>query len=202
MALSPAHETNTGTGDMVVDEDGDVILEANMPKNDKRFRVSSKILSLASPVLRKMFHSGFKEAMELRDVPSQSVIDLPDDDADALLVICNALHHLIAAVPEMLPIETLVKMSMLSDKYDKGASLRGWSSTWVKKSMESTSDLTTLEELLYAAYSLDAAESFFEVSRKMICDQKGPFRTATRRADSSVKVQCPDIGRSSKSLRP
>lgn len=151
MAVSPAHETNNGTVDMVtIDEDGDVILEASMKENKRRFRVSSKVFSLASPVLRKMFHSAFKEATELRDAAFPGCIELSDDDAEALFIVCNALHYRMDTVPEILPAETLVKVSILSDKCDIRASLRGWSSTLIKKSMQSACNQANLEDLLCA----------------------------------------------------
>jgi hypothetical protein len=187
MALSPNSETSNVTVDMVeVDEDGDVVLETNQPENKRRFRVSSKVLSLASPVLRKMFHSQFKEAMEIRKAPSPVCIELSDDDGEALFLVCGALHYRTNTMPEVLPIDTLVKVSILSDKYDMSAGLSGWSSTWVKKSMRSACNQGDFEDLLCAAYSLDAAEIFFEVSWKAICDQQGSFRTTVPKLDSPV----------------
>lgn len=46
----------------VMDPDGDLIIKCS----DVRFLVSSKALSLASPVLRAMFTPGFKEGLALR----------------------------------------------------------------------------------------------------------------------------------------
>ena len=82
---------------------------------------------------------------------------------EALFIVYNALHYRIDTVPEILPTETLVKVSILSDKYDMSASLRGWSSTSDKKSMQSACNQASLEVLLCAAYSLNAAKSFFKV---------------------------------------
>lgn len=187
MALSPIHETsNVKVGMVEIDEDGDVILGTNLPADKRRFRVSSKVLSLASPVLRKMFHSQFKEALLLREAASPVEIELSDDDGEALLVVCSTLHYRTDTMLEALPIETLVKVSILSDKYDMSAGLHGWSSTWIKESVQSACNRTDFEDLLCAAYSLDAAEVFFEISWKVIRDQQGSFRRTAPKIVSSL----------------
>lgn len=51
---------------VVIDDDGDIDLVVGVDAEQRRLRVSSKVLSLASKVFRVMFSEGFKEGNDLR----------------------------------------------------------------------------------------------------------------------------------------
>ena len=47
-----------------IDDDGDIDLECSFPGGAKPLRVSSRVLSMASPVFKRMFVSRFRESMD------------------------------------------------------------------------------------------------------------------------------------------
>ena len=76
------------------DSDGDVVLRYSKPECDASmsFRVSSKVLRLASPVFVRMLSPTFKEGRALLH-EDRVVIELKDDDPSLMELILNILHH-------------------------------------------------------------------------------------------------------------
>ncbi|KAB5576349.1 hypothetical protein GE09DRAFT_1095428, partial [Coniochaeta sp. 2T2.1] len=57
--------------------------------------ISSKVLSVASPVFKAMFYGRFREGIELAESRVASVVyaqELPEDSADAMINLCFLLH--------------------------------------------------------------------------------------------------------------
>ncbi|KAF7869635.1 hypothetical protein EAF04_004419 [Stromatinia cepivora] len=78
--------------------------------------VSSKHMSLASPVFKAMLTGGFQEAVELRE-KGRTEIGLPDDDADVMIILANVIHGRFKLVPKTLYLGSLTRMAILVDKY-------------------------------------------------------------------------------------
>lgn len=89
-------------------------LEAREP------RVSSEVLSLASPVFRVMIGGKFKEGVELAEKTASSEtygLSLPEDDAEATTLICKILHFNIEGIPKKPNTLYLERLAYLCDKY-------------------------------------------------------------------------------------
>jgi len=86
-----------------IDPNGDTILEVSCPNGKTCLHVSSKVLTLASPVFAKMFNSRFKEGLGNCSTSGKLPIPLPDDNAEAFIVLCNAIHYRTDEVPRTLP---------------------------------------------------------------------------------------------------
>ncbi|KAM0720916.1 hypothetical protein Q7P37_003201 [Cladosporium fusiforme] len=71
------------------EDDGDVILI--LPA--ARLRVSSVILSSASPVFKAMLGPRFSEGQRPRSVQDPKEIALPDDDTTTMADLCRLIHH-------------------------------------------------------------------------------------------------------------
>ncbi len=70
---------------IIVDPDHDTVLRLN----GYDLLVSSKVLSLASPVFEAMFKPHFKEGVELHSQLGESlIIPLPEDDLEATTLFC------------------------------------------------------------------------------------------------------------------
>lgn len=80
-------------------------------------RVSSRHLTLASPVFHAMLHRKFSESNTL-SLTGSVEIPMPDDDPDAFLILLNILHGRIRKVPLAVDLETLTQIATLVDKYD------------------------------------------------------------------------------------
>lgn len=106
---------------------GDVNLEVSCTNGKVQLLVSSKVLTLASPVFAAMLNSKFKAGLSndnggLEKTP----IYLPDEDMDAFTVVCNIIHYRVDEVPEDLPLSCLKNVAIICDKYDMTRSLMGW----------------------------------------------------------------------------
>ncbi|KAB5518129.1 hypothetical protein GE09DRAFT_1230544 [Coniochaeta sp. 2T2.1] len=118
-------------GAKALDPEGDAVIVLDNHKTgfQEKYLVSSKILSLASPVFTKMFSQKFSEGAKVRngEVPS---IDLEEDDAEMMGIILNILHYRLEDIPRDIETLPLAILAMLSDKYDCKRALGGWIETW------------------------------------------------------------------------
>lgn len=127
-------------GDLILDV-GEVVYEhrvnatgqtSPVTQAARTFRVCSKRLRRASPVFKRMLYGGFAEAQPPED-DKQWLVELPDDDPDALAVFCHVMHGSFEKVPsstEVIDLELLYQITILSDKYDLLHLLRPWAWQW------------------------------------------------------------------------
>ena len=129
--------------------------------------VSSKVLSLASPVFAALLGPKFLEGNDIRRGVCP-VIELHDDDPAAITLICNTLHYRYDSVPTHLEAEQLGQIAILCDKYDCSKSFQPWSEKWL-----SSSDgvrFSDLGHLLLATYKLNDPDHFASFSAELIRD--------------------------------
>lgn len=82
-----------------------------------RFRVSSKHLTLVSPVFKAMLQGDrFKEGNELART-GRVEVPLFDDNIDALRIILDILHHRYNLVPPRIDSQILMDIAAVVDKY-------------------------------------------------------------------------------------
>lgn len=113
----------------VLDPNGDVILELHDDfETVTSIKVSSSVLSIATPVFRALFSGQFKEAKDLQDSKKAGEIlrlELPDDDPAGMLLLCRMLHckgrseDFSKATPWQ-----LMEASIVCDKYDCGEAVQ------------------------------------------------------------------------------
>jgi len=169
-------DKTTGT-QVDVDPRGDVFLEMGGPNGMTRLRVSSKVLSLASTVFDTMFTSSFLESLQHRGSDGQSYIPLPEDDKDAMLTICEALHYRSPELMDGLGIDCVVQIGALVDKYDLARAVRPWGALWLRARAREA-PVKDLGELLSTAYQLEDEEAFSEISFRMICHRQEGFESS------------------------
>jgi hypothetical protein len=161
----------------IMDPDGDVVINCS----GVCFLVSSKAVSLASPVFRAMFTSKFKEGVALR-APSSSDgranIELPSDNADAFRVFAYYAHHNVEALPSTISPDILLALAIFLDKYACAALLMHTCEAWSEQCLKGASE-KGLWQLLQAAYVLGWESRFVQVSRSLIQKRKGQFHDWT-----------------------
>ncbi|OIW27011.1 hypothetical protein CONLIGDRAFT_672449 [Coniochaeta ligniaria NRRL 30616] len=145
-----------------LDSEGDVVLAIEKPDSEtqEKFLVSSRVLSLASPVFRRMFSPSFTEGRQVRngDVPC---ISLEEDDAEAMRTILRLLHFRRDNMPFELGPQALAKIALHCDKYDVIASLEAWVQIWLDNSKFRNFATYRPEEIglaLLGGYMLDRSE--------------------------------------------
>lgn len=145
---------------------GDVIVEIG----EERVRVSSKVMSLASPVFRAMFNSGFKEGLTAQTTTSfPSAISLSDDDFTAFVYLSKVTHFQKPDLRQEFDIAFFEKVAGLYDKFQ--------CTTPISSSVEAPLDKLTrsaptgdLNRILLVAYLLDAPQLFSTASWSILVE--------------------------------
>ncbi|KAJ5958222.1 uncharacterized protein N7479_005372 [Penicillium vulpinum] len=154
------------------DPDGDVIIVAKGKSldDDKRFLLSSKLLSLASLVFAKFFGPNFYEGAQVATCTCPE-IPLYDDDPDLMRVLLALLHY---QEPEEIPYnstEWLAKLAIHCDKYDCVKALRPWVSNWI---YEFESIYTLMDQefgyLILATHLFRSSDHFSKLTAKVQAD--------------------------------
>ena len=118
-----------------VDPAGDLILLVGQGKDQKPIRVSSKVLSLASPVFATMFGPRYLEGHILSKQARFSTpsFRLPEEDPEAMTWFCRAIHLQLNADVATMNVGLILKLAALCDKYDTSTALSGWSRLEMEK---------------------------------------------------------------------
>ncbi len=158
-----------------IDANGDVLLELFDQDRRVRLLVTSKVLSLVSPVFAAMFASRFKEGLSSNPPPSTTpLVALPDDDVEALTLLCKMAHHQTRDVPKCPRTACLEKFAIVCDKYDCVGVFTHTSTMWLKARLQ-VSDAEDHTRILFAAYVLDLPDAFSAVSWQMLLAEVGSF---------------------------
>ena len=142
----------------VIDPDGDVIITVGKTG----FQVSSKVLGLASPVFKALFGPSFAEGQFVID--NARLIELHDDDPEALDIMCCLLHHE-PAPPSPFGIERLEKMAIIVDKYDCVRAMHYWAKLEIMAVRRSTKEPC---RLLWPAYVFEEAQFFNNLTKFLV----------------------------------
>src|SRR5664279_2337817 len=113
---------------ITVDPDHDIALRLG---NGDDVLVSSKALSLASPVFEAMFKPHFKEGVQHHlQLGEAVIIPLPEDDPEATTLFCQITHHRsqnLRKTPNPLCLENL---AILCNKYICSGSVVSYGALW------------------------------------------------------------------------
>ena len=111
-----------------------------------RIRVSSKHLTLASPVFRTMFKNIYNEGLSLYS-QSNAELPLPYDNPAAFLIILHLIHGQIRKVPRKIDLWMLTELAILVDKYELLESVEVLLDHWLQN-LKSAIPLTFNNDLL------------------------------------------------------
>lgn len=150
--------------EVMLDSEGDVDLRLE----GYNVVASSHVLSLASPVLRKMFAGPFREGAQLRENRAERpVVSFPEDDAAAFLLFCKIAHHRADEIQRNPTPHVLEQLAVLCDKYGCAGAVVGWGALWLHKSVKGR-PLEDLVRRLLLAYVLDLREAFSAISQEIL----------------------------------
>lgn len=161
--------------DVTVVDDGDIILA--LPK-ETFLRVSSVILSYASPVFKALLGPHFKEGQDVRSPTEPKKITLPEVDPSAMITLC-AIVHFQGTGDEDLETSDFVRVVIVADKYACTQAVRepgeAYLLRWAIKPPASYPYLGDYCDLVVAAYLLRLDKLFALFTRRLILDQHTPF---------------------------
>lgn len=128
-----------------------------------------------------MFRLQFKEGLELTAATLRPIeVPLPDDDVEALKLVCQILHHRHQDVPDTVTIDTLLGVAMLADKYGCSATVKHVLRHWRKLLDNNTDSKTPLVKLSLAAFLLRDDSAFQEIGETLVKHTPG---TTVRRSE-------------------
>ena len=156
-----------------VDPTGDITLLLHTSQDGRQMqssiRVSSKVLSLASPVFAAMLGPSFAKGQGLGHVTSPNIpeIDLHDDNAEAMLWLCKALHFK-QDLNVAIEFSLLEESAILCDKYELVSVLYPWSHGWLQHLPGSLHGNDKQAEMLWISYALGNEKCFWRTSRDLM----------------------------------
>lgn len=162
-------------------------IEDTQSQDCYQFIVSTKVLSLASPVFLKMFACSFKEGLELR-ASNRARVRLREDDNSAMNIILRILHYRWPEHPEIVDAERLASIAVHCDKYDCTMAMAPWASRWFDRLAPVVDAPEELEFLLLAAYKLNDAQQFAKVSARAV-----PIQTLGSHRCKAILHSLPDL---------
>lgn len=164
MAPSQSTTFTALTSNIQVDPAGDLRVLVQHGEQQISFQVSSKAMSLASPVWRTMLDPDgpFKESR-----PDKGEVAFHDDNAEALLILLLAAHLRFQDVPQELWFEQLRSVCIACDKYDCIGLVRPWISRWQAREIH-LAGLEVYDQWLFVAWTTGDEETFERVARRFV----------------------------------
>ena len=122
---------NPEASKLIVDPNGDTLLLVGSKGNQRELQVSSKTLSLGSPVFLAMFSSRFLEGSPTESGGPRTV-PFPDDDPEAMTTLCDILHFQSQHVT-LAGFQAFESLAIVCDKYDCSRALKPWTALWLQR---------------------------------------------------------------------
>jgi hypothetical protein len=178
---------NEISGILKPDPDRDVVFKLQDQNNDTTtyFRISSKVLRLASPAFDSMFSPYFKEGQTLpkRELP---VIELEDDDPLLMGLILNVLHYRAGGEDHVMNAEKLARLAIHWDEYDCVDASGPWVLYWFKNVERMSQSPRDVGFVLQAAYLFNNSEKFMDLSKATSTELAPNFYVEWEEADTLV----------------
>jgi hypothetical protein len=169
---------------------GDLILVIGPDAECLRIRVNSVTLKAASPVFSAMLSPHWKEGKDLLEARGPVVLLLPDDDSEALHLIFSVLYHRYEFVPDPMDSKMLLRIAIMSDKYDFTKALKFPCERWLRNRPEKSPtaieefDIGDVMRLTAASYQFRNAAAFKELTRVLILSHGASYLDLTADVES------------------
>ena len=152
------------TSHIQIDAAGDLKLSVLHGIEWVTFQVSSKAMSLASPVWRAMLdpNGPFRESQS-----ENNEITFPDDDPKGLLVLLLVAHLRFQDVPQVPSFVKILDVCILCDKYDCIALVHPWISRWLAPQIH-LACRDFCDEWLFIAWTIGDEATFERAGRSLI----------------------------------
>jgi hypothetical protein len=163
---------------------GDIILIVG--EDCVRLRVDSQSLRSASKIFDAMFGPCWSEGQKLsRDLPTE--VALPDDNAEAMWMICRVIHHRNDLAPKRPTARKVLQIAIAIDKYDLQAALIYAILEWLKP--RRGQEMLDTGRLLAAAFLLDSSELFMAHSKILLLEYSESYLSLMK--DESIRQVLP-----------
>jgi hypothetical protein len=153
--------------------DGDIILLVGPEKI--KLRVHSLFLKAASKPFSALLGPDWMEGNKMLDRDGPVEILLPEDDADALNLLCAILHHQNKDISQTLSAGDVLGVAVMADKYDCLDALKFASGHWLRPGSPVTTKAGDLILLMAAAYLFQNTRVFKEITRALVLNYGGSY---------------------------
>lgn len=152
--------------------DGDVILVVGV--ENRRLRINSQFLRYASKVFRAMFGPDWREGRRIsNELPAE--VALPNDDADAMRIICCIIHHRNNLIPPLPTTKKVLQIAIVVDKYDLTVALKFVMLEWLRKPRNKLG-IVEVGDLLAAAFLLNIHDMLVAYAKMLVLDYSESYR--------------------------
>lgn len=150
--------------------------DSDSEPGEVRMRVSSRHLTLVSPVFKSLFKSSFLEGQSLSSAGTAEV-SLPDDDPYSLEILLNIIHGRLKKVPSDLSTAELTQVAVLIDKYELHEISLIYSCIWIDSLKESLPTRFTQDLLPWMCIFriLSKPEYFAQTTKIALRESEGPL---------------------------
>lgn len=169
---------------ITIAEKGDIVLIVD--KLEVQLRVDSYLLRAASAPLNVMFGPHFKEGQGL-DPNKPKDIRLEEDDSEAMILICQVIHHKNASVSKKIPAKLLGKTAQLADKYLLQDTMCFAIEKWFE--VDDEQDLKDLGTLLDVAIKFRLERGFQNAIRQLVLNIADSYEPLVAAAPSMEYVK-------------
>lgn len=114
-------------------------------------------------------------------------IPFPDDDPSALLLILQIAHLKFSAIPRSCTYDMLLKLAILSDKYDVAGLVRPYLEGWVD-GVKDTVNSPGHEGWLFISWTFGLVGTFTRVAKSLVVSMKRDERTGQARESCGALV--------------
>jgi len=146
-----------------IDPEGDVYLCSD----NFKVLVSSKVLSVVSPVFKALLGPHFAEGSQVSSASPGSV-SLSEDNPEALVSLCQILHYQFHRVQYDPTLKFINSVAVVADKYDCVRALAQWSTNCLHLKLRNEPSGMGAANLLFSAIFFDSPVIFQEVTKSMI----------------------------------
>lgn len=155
---------------------GDVVLLVGSGEEAKSIRVASQVLTAASDFFVDLFTANLHENKLAFSPRFSKQVPLIDDDPEAMLNLCEILHHHSENV-KVSNKKALLDLACICAKYDCIAAVRLWMSTQLEKQFRNLKDPTlpaepkttmlSMPDIMGLAYLFDFPGHFWRASKPL-----------------------------------
>ncbi|KAF7903596.1 uncharacterized protein EAF01_006645 [Botrytis porri] len=126
--------------------------------------VSSKHMSLASPIFKAMLQGGFREAITLKEI-GRLEVPLPDDHPAAMKILINMIHGRMNSIPLRIDLKLFTWIAILVDKYRCAEVIGPYPSIWKMDLQDWTNSSSDVARWLCIAWQFELHEEFLRATK-------------------------------------
>lgn len=157
-----------------LDHRGDLLLRVGEDGPRRDFIVCSRTVARVSSVWNRMLF-GYWAKSKPHLSGTTWMVELPDDDVAAMHLILKITHNKPDEVPDLLSLDELFDITVLSDKYDLTRQLKPWASQWIKPfkcCSYAAAKAVDNEKLLWISWELGDNILFHNTTRELLLYSK------------------------------